>query len=194
MHVFHGFIVASVCFSMSIRTLSAQSIVGKWKRSTTKVFTRDKVTGKQVPLSADAQKQFDDAAARNGYQEILDMKADNTCISTVTTTGSTPMNHQGNYTLAGKDLDMHIPLVKGEKTTITISSLTKRKWSGTCCSWANWSRSSMKGFDNPQNKLNTNGPRRLLADGIGLRTSRCRRRGSLNGCYSNFLSLRPHLT
>ena len=33
------------------------------------------------------------------------------------------MIHNGKYSLAGKDLDMKIPLVNNEKTTITIQSI-----------------------------------------------------------------------
>jgi hypothetical protein len=106
---------------------SAQSVVGKWKRNTTKNYTLDKATGKQVPVSADMQKQFDDAISKNGYQETLEMKGDNSYISTVTTTGAEPRSHEGKYTLTGKDLDMHIPLVQGQKTTITVSSLTNKE-------------------------------------------------------------------
>jgi lipopolysaccharide export LptBFGC system permease protein LptF len=105
----------------------AHSVVGKWKRNTTKNFTLDKATGKQVPVSAEAQKQYNDAISKNGYQETLEMKADNSYISTVTTKDAASRSHDGKYTLTGKDLDMHIPLVQGQKTTITISSLTNKE-------------------------------------------------------------------
>jgi hypothetical protein len=106
---------------------AAQSIVGKWKRNTTNIFTLDKATGKQVPLSADAQKQYNEASRKNGYQETLEMKADNSFVSSVTTTGEAPRIHVGKYTLAGRNLDMHIPLVQGQQTTITIFSLTDKE-------------------------------------------------------------------
>ncbi|MDP4150776.1 MAG: lipocalin family protein [Bacteroidota bacterium] len=127
MHLFRGFLIASICLLTFASLVSAQSIVGKWKRSTTKIFKRDKVTGQQVPMPAEYQKQFNAAAAANGYHETLEMKSDNTYTSSVGTAGAAPMVHQGTYTLTGKDLDMHVPLVKGEKTTITIFSLTNKE-------------------------------------------------------------------
>ncbi len=114
------------CFLMNAFG-TAQSVVGKWSRNTTKVFTVDKTTGKQVPLSDEAQKQYNDAVAKNGYKETLEMKADGTYISTVTTTGAAARSHDGKYSLEGKNLDMHIPLVQGQKTTITILSLTNKE-------------------------------------------------------------------
>jgi hypothetical protein len=120
-------LIACILYLSMINTGFAQSVVGKWKRNTTKIFTLDKTTGKQVPLSTDAQKQYNDAANKNGYQETLEMKADNSYISMVTTTGAAPRNHEGKYTLTGKDLDMNIPLVQGQKTSITIISLTSKE-------------------------------------------------------------------
>lgn len=105
----------------------AQSVVGKWDRNTTKIFSLDKATGKQVPVSAVSQQQYNDAVAKNGYRETLEMKSDNTYVSTVTTTGAAARSHEGKYTLAGNNLDMHIPLVQGQKTTITIHSLTNKE-------------------------------------------------------------------
>jgi len=102
----------------------AQSVVGKWSRSFLTMYTTDKATGKQVPLSDDMQKKFQDAVAERGYKETLELKSDNTYISTVSTKEDKPTSHTGNYSLSGKILDMHIPLVSGEKTTITIRTLT----------------------------------------------------------------------
>ena len=104
----------------------AQSIVGKWKRDLTVVYTTDKNTGKQIPLTPDQQKQYDDAVAKNGYMEVLEFKSDNTYTSTVTAGGETKV-HSEHYTLSGNNLDLNIPLVKGEKTTVTIESLTAGK-------------------------------------------------------------------
>jgi hypothetical protein len=106
---------------------TAQSVVGKWTRNTTRIFTVDKTTGKQIPLSAEAQKQYNDATAKNGYKETLEMKSDGTYTSTVTTTGAAPRTHDGKYALEGKNLDMNIPLVQGQKATITILSLTDKE-------------------------------------------------------------------
>jgi hypothetical protein len=39
-----------------IVTCNAQSVVGKWKRTFTKIFVTDKATGKQVPASDQMQK------------------------------------------------------------------------------------------------------------------------------------------
>jgi hypothetical protein len=110
---------------LMVGTGYGQSVVGKWTRNTTKVFTLDKTTGKQVPLSDAAQKQYNDAVAENGYRETLEMKSDGTYVTTVSTTGVAPRTHDGIYTLNGKNLDLNIPLVQGQKTTITIVSLTK---------------------------------------------------------------------
>ena len=114
------------CFILSFKS-TAQSVVGKWTRNTTRMFNLDKATGKQVPLSDEAQKQYNGAVAKNGYSETLELKANNTYTSIVTTTGAAPRMHDGKYTLQGKELDMNIPLVKGEKTTITIVSLTNKE-------------------------------------------------------------------
>jgi hypothetical protein len=105
---------------------SAQSIVGKWQRDLTVVYTMDKATGKQVPLPPDKQKQYADAAAKNGYIEILEFKSDGTYTSTVTA-GDEKKVHSDHYKLTGNSLDMSIPLVMGEKTYITIASLTSAK-------------------------------------------------------------------
>src|SRR5664279_3124023 len=101
------FLLTGIFFLSLTSICSAQSIVGKWKRNTTKNFTLDKATGKQVPVSAEAQKQYNDAISKNGYQETLEMKGDNSYVSTVTTTGAEPRSHEGKYTVTGKDLDMH---------------------------------------------------------------------------------------
>jgi hypothetical protein len=109
---------------LGFNTCVAQSVIGKWQRSFTRIYTVDKATGKQVSVSADVQKQYDEALAKRGYKETLELKPDNTYISTVTTIGATPAVHSGKYSLSGKDLDMNIPLVNGQKTSITIHSLT----------------------------------------------------------------------
>jgi hypothetical protein len=96
--------------------------VGKWKRVFTKIFVTDKTTGKQVPASAEMQKTFDEHAS--AYIETLEIKSNNTYISTVSTASDEkPKAHTGTYTLSGNDLNMNIPLVHNEKTTITIQSL-----------------------------------------------------------------------
>ncbi|MDQ6844190.1 MAG: hypothetical protein M3Z92_07550 [Bacteroidota bacterium] len=106
----------------SFTPCNAQSITGKWKRTFTKIFVTDKATGKQVPASAEMQKTFDDHA--NAYHETLELKSDNTYISTISTSADEPPKvHNGVYTLSGNDLDMKIPLVRNEKTTITIQSV-----------------------------------------------------------------------
>jgi hypothetical protein len=102
---------------------NAQSIVGKWQRDLTVVYTVDKATGKQVPLPPAQQKQYDDAIAKNGYVEFLEFKSDNTYTSTVTAGGDKKV-HSDRYSLSGNKLDLNIPLVKGEKTTIFIESLS----------------------------------------------------------------------
>ena len=105
---------------------SAQSVVGKWQRDLTVWYDLDKATGKQVPVSAEKQKQFDEHMAAENYKEILEFKSDGTYTSTATAGGETK-THSDRYTLSGKTLDMNIPLVKGEKTTITIETLTADK-------------------------------------------------------------------
>jgi len=104
----------------------AQSIVGKWKRDLTVIYTTDKKTGKQIPLTPEQQKQYDEAVAQNGYIEILEFKSDNTYTSTVTARGETKV-HSEHYTISGNKLDLNIPLVKGEKTTVYIESLSTDK-------------------------------------------------------------------
>lgn len=115
----------TTCFAFSLgmfTTCEGQSVVGKWKRTFTKIFVTDKATGKQIPAPEKMQEQFDERA--NNYHETLEMKADNTYISTISTADDpTPKLHNGSYLLSGKDLDMKIPLVKNEKTTITIQTL-----------------------------------------------------------------------
>jgi len=101
----------------------AQSIVGRWHRGGTKIFVTDKTNGTQKPLSAQEQKQFDDAAIANGYNETVEFKSNNTYISTVSAKGMAPKERTEKYSLSGNKLDMNIPLVHNEKTTITIKSL-----------------------------------------------------------------------
>jgi hypothetical protein len=109
-----------------IEKCNAQSIIGKWQRDLTVVYTTDKATGKQVPLSPDKQKQYTDAAAERGYLEILEFKSDGTYTSTVTAGGEKKVQSE-HYSLTGNKLDLNIPLVMGEKTYITIASLTSAK-------------------------------------------------------------------
>ena len=104
----------------------AQSVVGKWQRDLTVWYEVDKATGKQVPMSPEKQKQFDQALATRNYKEILEFRSDGTYTSTATSEGETKTQTE-HYTISGKNLDMHIPLVKGEKTTITIETLTSDK-------------------------------------------------------------------
>jgi hypothetical protein len=118
-----------VCAIFLPNICAAQSIVGKWQRNLKHMFTIDKSTGKQVFVSDEYQKQYDAATAENGYTEILELKSDNTYTSTVTARGKQTI-HSGKYLLSGKTLDMNIPLVKGEKTVITLVSLT-----GTTMIW-----------------------------------------------------------
>ena len=101
----------------------AQSIVGRWHRGGTKIFVTDKTNGTQKPLSAQEQKQFDDAAIANGYNETVEFKSNNTYISKVSAKGMEPKERTEKYSLSGNKLDMNIPLVHNEKTTITIKSL-----------------------------------------------------------------------
>jgi len=105
------------------RKCDAQSIVGKWHRGGTKIFVTDKTNGTQKPLSAQEQKQFDDAAIANGYNETVEFKSNNTYISKVSAKGMEPKERTEKYSLSGNKLDMNIPLVHNEKTTITIKSL-----------------------------------------------------------------------
>ena len=104
----------------------AQSVIGKWERTGTKFFITDKASGKQTPVSDDKQQQYDKAAKERGYKETLEFKSGNTYISTVTAGGEQPKIHNGNYSISGKDLNMNIPLVNNEKTTITIQTLNDK--------------------------------------------------------------------
>ena len=102
---------------------NAQSIIGKWHRGGTKIFVTDKTNGTQKPLSPQQQKQFDDAAIASGYNEVLEFKSNNTYVSKVSAKDREPTEHTEKYSLSGNKLDMNIPLVHNEKTTITIKSL-----------------------------------------------------------------------
>jgi hypothetical protein len=109
----------------------AQSIVGKWHRTGTTSFRIDKATGKQTPLfTAEQQKQYDEATAANEYNELLEFKSDNTYTSNVSAKGRKPTERTEKYSLLGNNLDMNIPLVHNEKTTITIKSIN-----GTTMVW-----------------------------------------------------------
>lgn len=102
----------------------AQSIVGKWHRTGTTQFRIDKATGKETPLfTAEQQKQYDQASNENEYNEQLEFKSNNTYVSKISTKGSEPIEHTEKYSLTGNILDLNIPLVHNEKTTITIKSL-----------------------------------------------------------------------
>jgi hypothetical protein len=101
----------------------AQSVVGKWKRNLSHIFSFDKSTGKKVFVSAEYQKQYDAATKENGYMEILEMRSDNTYTSTATAGGQQTV-HSGKYSLSGNILDMNTPLVKGQKSVITVVSVT----------------------------------------------------------------------
>lgn len=117
-------ITCSIIGYAGITTCAAQSVVGKWMRTDTNRFTIDSTTGKQTPGSADVKKQFDEHMAAVGYKEILEFKSDHTYVSTVSTNDNpngTP--HSNTWTLSGTVLDMNIPLVKNQKTTITIKLL-----------------------------------------------------------------------
>jgi|SRR5689334_5506461 len=114
-----------VCIFAGFTKCEAQSVTGKWKRTFTKIFINDKTTGKQIPASPEMQKSFDDNA--NAYTETLELKPDNTYISTISTAGDEkPKVHTGSYSLSGKELDMKIPPVHNEKTTITIQSVDSK--------------------------------------------------------------------
>jgi hypothetical protein len=119
-------ILAFITLSLfSFTNCEAQSAIGKWKRTFTKIFVTDKTTGKQVQASAEMQKSFDEHA--NAYNETLEFKPDNTYISTISTAADDkPKVRMGTYSLSGKELDMKIPLVHNEKTTITIQSINTK--------------------------------------------------------------------
>jgi hypothetical protein len=103
---------------------NAQSIVGKWHRTGDSPFKIDKTTGKETPLfTAEQQKQYDAATAANEYNELLEFKSNNTYVSNVSAKGAAPIEHTEKYSLSGTNLDMNIPLVRNERTTITIKSL-----------------------------------------------------------------------
>ena len=115
----------TVAIFVGFTKCEAQSVNGKWKRTFTKLFITDKTTGKQTPASPEMQKSFDEHA--NAYNETLELKPDNTYISTISTAADEkPKVHTGTYSLSGKELDMKIPLVHNEKTTITIQSIDSK--------------------------------------------------------------------
>lgn len=109
---------------LSFTDCHAQSIIGKWHRGGTLSFKIDKASGKETPVfTPEQQKQYDEATAANEYKELLEFKSNNTYISNVSAKGRPATEHTGNYSLSGNNLDMYIPLVHNEKTTITIKSL-----------------------------------------------------------------------
>ncbi len=101
----------------------AQSVIGKWQRNFSHIFSIDKSTGKQVFVSPEVQRQYNEIYAKNGYKEILEMKSDNSYTSTVIAGGKQTV-HSGNYSLSGNTLEMNIPLVKGQKINVTVVNLT----------------------------------------------------------------------
>jgi hypothetical protein len=104
-------------------SVCGQSIVGKWKRTATKIFVTDPSSGKQVPATPAVQAQYDQHAA--DYHESLEFKDNNEYIITTTTSvDPKPKAHTGNYTLSGSDLDMKIPLINSQRPTITIKSMS----------------------------------------------------------------------
>jgi hypothetical protein len=118
-HQLRAFILIATCQFFMLGKCDAQSIIGKWERNLSHIFSIDKSTGKQVFVSPEVQKQYDEVYAKNGYKEILEIKSDNTYTSTVTS-GGMQIIHSGNYSLSGSTLEMNIPLVKGQKTSITM--------------------------------------------------------------------------
>lgn len=123
------FLVMFIAVFCAPNICSAQSVVGKWLRNMSHMFSIDSATGKKVFLSEEQQKKYDAATAENGYKEILELRSDNTFTSTVTAAGKQRV-HSGKYSLSGKMLDMNIPLVNGQKTVISIISI-----SGTTMIW-----------------------------------------------------------
>jgi len=106
----------------------AQSIVGKWHRTATGSFRIDKTTGKETPIfTPEQQKQYDQRVAENGYTDVVEFRSDNTFTSIASAKGMKPLERTGKYSVTGKILDMNIPLVHNEKTTITISSIEAGK-------------------------------------------------------------------
>jgi hypothetical protein len=101
----------------------AQSIAGIWARNFSHIFSFDKSSGKKVYVSPEVQRQYDEVYAENGYKEILEMKLDNTYTITVTAGGKQTIRF-GNYLLSGNILEMNIPLIKSQKTNITVVSLS----------------------------------------------------------------------
>ena len=102
----------------------AQSIVGKWHRVATGSFKIDKATGKETPVfTPEQQKQYDQATAANEYNELLEFKSNNTYVSNVSAKGMKPQERTEKYSLTRNNLDLNIPLVHNEKTTITVKSL-----------------------------------------------------------------------
>jgi type VI protein secretion system component VasA len=118
-------VVTSSIFGLAgCSNCDAQSIVGKWHRTGTLSFKIDKATGKQTPLlSAEQQKQYDQATAANEYNELLEFKSDDTYISIVSAKDMKATEHTEKYSISGNKLNMNIPPYQNEKTTITIKSV-----------------------------------------------------------------------
>lgn len=118
-------IISSITFGFAGFTkCDAQSILGKWHRTGTTKFRIDKATGKETPLfTAEQQKQYDQATEANEYNELLEFKSNNTYVSKVSAKGTDPTERTEKYSLTGNNLDLNIPLVQNEKTTITIKSI-----------------------------------------------------------------------
>jgi len=120
-------LIAIVCITVGfagVTKCNAQSIVGKWHRTGATKFRIDKATGKETPLfTAEQQKQYDQATDANECNELLEFKSNNTYVSKVSAKGVEPTERTEKYSLTGNNLDMNIPLVLNEKTTITIKLL-----------------------------------------------------------------------
>jgi hypothetical protein len=122
--VLKAFIVITCITGFAGIKCDAQSIIGKWHRAGTLSFKIDKATGKETPaLTPAQQKQYDDATAANEYNEVLEFKSSTTYTSNISAKGRPATAHTGNYSLSGNNLNMNIPPVHNEKTTITIKSL-----------------------------------------------------------------------
>lgn len=121
------FFIIAIAFAGILRC-DAQSIVGKWHRTATGSFKIDKTTGKETPVfKPEQQKQYDERVAENEYTDAVEFRSNNTFTSIASAKGMKPMEKTGKYSLTGNNLDMNIPLVHNEKTTITIHSIDAGK-------------------------------------------------------------------
>lgn len=107
-----GMMISGICH--------AQSIVGKWARTSMKMVTIEKATGKRQDMSSQTQQMVE------RMKETIEFKSDKTWIRTVTY-GHSPkgMSLNGTYTFTGNQLKTKLDPVLAEKFEKAAAELKK---------------------------------------------------------------------